>query len=297
MDAVLNISLTSIGIIGTIVVIMKTLIGYLEKDNNNISISKEEIQKIRNLIAHGQIQSSDEILNLIKKLEQKEQNKINKYIISDKEKNDIINSLTERIKEESSSKILEEIHSKVSKEYKQKTKNELIENQYLQTTERLKEELNALSKRSNINLSLGIVTAIIGLFLLGFFIIIKNTSNISGTEEFLIEFVPRISLIILIEIFAYFFLKLYKENLSEIKYFQNEITTIESKYLALNVSLNIDNYEKFKEVIEQLAKTERNFILSKGQSTVDLERAKIEQQASTNIIEKITSIIDKNSKK
>ena len=78
---------------------------------------------------------------------------------------------------------------------------------------------------------------------------------------------------IMTHFFAYFFLKFYKANLSEIKYFQNEITT-KSKYLALKVASYIGNEESIKSVITNLFSTERNFILSKGQSTVDLERAK-----------------------
>jgi len=40
----------------------------------------------------------------------------------------------------------------------------------------------------------------------------------------------------LIELFAYFFLKLYKSDLSEIKYFQNELTNVEMRYAAVRLA-------------------------------------------------------------
>jgi hypothetical protein len=54
----------------------------------------------------------------------------------------------------------------------------------------------------------------------------------------LTEFSPRLSLVIVVELFAYFFLGLYKSNLQEIKYFQRhstrrwqlEMTILGSKY-------------------------------------------------------------------
>lgn len=94
----------------------------------------------------------------------------------------------------------------------------------------------------------------------------------------------------LIEIFAYFFLSLYKAGLSEIKYFQNEITSVESKYLALKVALYSEEKDNIKYVVEQLAKAERNFLLAKGQSTVELERMKSEQQSTLDILGKVTSV-------
>ena len=74
---------------------------------------------------------------------------------------------------------------------------------------------------------------------------------------------------LLIEAFAYFFLNLYKQSLSGIKYFQNEITNIETKLTAAVLSLASGNAEQLQHIIQRLADSERNFILEKGQRTVD----------------------------
>lgn len=170
-----------------------------------------------------------------------------------------------------------------------RTKFTLVEEQFQPTINRLKDELFSLSKRGNLNLSIGIMITVVGLGLLGMFVLSFSNSQ-KDMATFFMDFFPRISLVLLIEIFAYFFLSLYKSSLSEIKYFQNEITSMESKYLALKVALESSEKESINYVVEQLAKSERNFILEKGQSTVDLERAKNDQAATSDILGKVASI-------
>ncbi|MEI8616865.1 hypothetical protein P4S63_03450 [Pseudoalteromonas sp. B193] len=93
----------------------------------------------------------------------------------------------------------------------------------------------------------------------------------------------------LIEVFAYFFLKLYKQGLSEIKYFQNEITNIESKFLALRLSSKSGQGDCIKEVVANLLTTERNFVLEKGQTTIELEQVRIDQKQRSEL----TGLLDK----
>lgn len=106
-----------------------------------------------------------------------------------------------------------------------------------------------------------------------------------STDDALTYFLPRISLTIFIEIFSYFFLNLYKKNLEDIKYFQNEVTNLESKYLALLYAFESNNGQIKAKVIEMLMGTERNFILKKDETTIELEKSKIEAQSSNNTIQ------------
>jgi hypothetical protein len=50
------------------------------------------------------------------------------------------------------------------------------------------------------------------------------------------------------QVFAYFFLRLYRYILFEIKYFHNELTNIEQKCLALDVALEADNSDAIKTI-------------------------------------------------
>ena len=101
------------------------------------------------------------------------------------------------------------------------------------------------------------------------------------------NFVPRLSFVVVIELFAYFFLQLYKSNLGDILYVQNEITNIQSRRIALTSSAGLGDRDSIKKTIEELAKTERNFLLKKGQSTVDLEKQKNGNLGLDKIFDKI----------
>jgi hypothetical protein len=64
--------------------------------------------------------------------------------------------------------------------------------------------------------------------------------------------------------------------LEEAKYFQNEITNVELKQVATNAGLDCGTEGQLQEVILLLAKTERNQILEKGQSTIGLEQMRLD---------------------
>ena len=78
--------------------------------------------------------------------------------------------------------------------------------------------------------------------------------------ELLPYYIPRVTTIIFIEVFAFFFLKLYKNTLQEIKYFQNELTSIELKKTAFEAALISTHNKPMEDIISKLIQTERNSI-------------------------------------
>jgi hypothetical protein len=105
------------------------------------------------------------------------------------------------------------------------------------------------------------------------------------------HYVPRLSLIVFAELFAYFFLKLYKEGLADIKYYQNELSNIDLRLTALKAALTTRDNEILKIVIGELAKTERNFVLKSGESTVELEKYKSDGATTKQVLEQLGSIL------
>lgn len=152
---------------------------------------------------------------------------------------------------------------------------------YNTTRFRLLQEIDSQTTKGIFSLSIGVVTASIGMVVL--------SSSVFGQLEtknhmdYLLHFLPRFSLAIVIEVFAYFFLRLYKQSLDEIKYFQNEITNVEQKYMALIIVKRNPDDEMIVTLASDLMKTERNYILEKGQSTVFLERDRIEAEKQKEI--------------
>jgi|SRR5690348_14234729 len=157
------------------------------------------------------------------------------------------------------------------------------------TRQRLSQEVQDLAKRGNLNLVLGILTTLAGLSTLAY-AVVTAPSSIS-VPDILGHFLPRLSLAFLIEIFAYFFLKLYKQTLTEIKYFQNELTNVESTAAAAMFALESGNAVLFEKIALSLSKTERNFVIHKDQTTVDLERERLASKGSEQAIKTLADLL------
>ncbi|WP_139842022.1 hypothetical protein [Acinetobacter sp. ANC 3832] len=160
------------------------------------------------------------------------------------------------------------------------------------TVIRLKSHLDDLNRKANLNLVSGLTFCLLGLGFIFYSLIAYTPSNPPNLNNTLIYFLPRISLTILIEVFSYFFLNLYRKNLEDIKYFQNEVTNLESQYLAILYAFEQNNGQVKAKVIETLMNTERNFILKKDETTLDLERNRIDAQSSSNTVQALKDIIN-----
>lgn len=148
---------------------------------------------------------------------------------------------------------------------------------------RLKGEIELLTKRANINLIIGSITTISALILLGYFVVNDNF-NSDDILKVSLHFIPRLSLVIFIEFFSFFFLKLYRTSLQEIKYYQNELTNLELKQTAIITAANYGTESDISNIIREMSATERNFKLQKGESTIDLEKNKMETQSLKEIL-------------
>jgi hypothetical protein len=155
--------------------------------------------------------------------------------------------------------------------------------------QKIKNQITRLISNSNLNLILGTLTTLIGVIILGVSIFQKNPFLTS--LELLSHYIPRVSTVILIEIFAFFFLRLYKKNLDEIKYFQNELSNLSFKISSLKSSLILEDKESASKIIGEFSKVERNFILKKNETTEKLEIEKLESQNSSNALEKLSNLI------
>jgi len=158
--------------------------------------------------------------------------------------------------------------------------------------QRLQSETVRLGWRGNLNLLIGIAITAIGVTALIYYV---NTQPELKRDDlpwgFLGHFLPRISVVLLIEVFAYFFLQLYKESLGDIKYFQNEMTSIEARTLALIAAVELNDLQTAASVMTRFSETERNIILKKDESTPDLKRAEQERARTAEILKEIASIV------
>jgi hypothetical protein len=169
------------------------------------------------------------------------------------------------------------IKSKIDSFYSDKAISESKQKSLLEDFEslgyRINSELARLRRSANLNLVIGTLTTALAITALGYEVF-NSEFEITDTVKLLTHYLPRLSLIVFIEIFAFFFLKLYKATLEDIKYFNNEKTNIDFKLISLKTALNNEDPDLIKLVIQELIRTERNFKLSKDESTVELEKIK-----------------------
>lgn len=214
----------------------------------------------------------------------------------------LVNDVTvSEVTEELKQKLLSYAEKMSSEEFIHNLKNKIeidkneqeLELLFEEDRNRFMSEIDALTRRGNFNLVIGIVTALIGVSVLIWSILAPLHTELNG---FLYEYMPRISLVIVIEIFAYFFLQLYKSSLTEIKYYQNEMTNLQAKLAAIKLSMKKGDDKTLAEVILKLVSTERNAILKKGETTAEIEKYRIEQQNVTNLSNKLSELLSNNSR-
>lgn len=93
------------------------------------------------------------------------------------------------------------------------------------------------------------------------------------------------------EIFAFFFLRLYRTSLVEIKFFQNELTNIELKLIALEAGIARDDKALIETLAANLMATERNFVIKPGETTIDIEREKLGYKNIELLNESLVSLL------
>jgi hypothetical protein len=257
----------------------------------------------RNLSAH--LSMLDDRLDRIEFLNEMKSTSNRVDIDRDEIANGVIASLKEEVLAKAFSEKIESLKSHIQHDHNERHFADactLIIN-------RMKREVADLRLRANVNLMIGIITTCGGLVLLWYTISILDTSDtlkamaLEGStadsafiKSFAFALVPRVMLVIFIEVFAYFFLRLYKEGLREIKYFQNELTNLESRLIALYVARESGNPESVAVTLNSLAMTERNFILSNGQTTVELERAKSENQITRVLVKGLSGFASRRAR-
>lgn len=153
------------------------------------------------------------------------------------------------------------------------------------TISRITKEIVTTNKRINVNLIIGILFAVVGILILYSFREIEIKSN-----QDLYKYIPKLSLVLFIEVFAYFFLNLYKKGLDEIKYYHNELTSAEARSAAIGLSKISHNNQVSDSIIEKFFSVERNPILAKNETTIELEKLKTDNESTKNLITVLSEI-------
>lgn len=180
-------------------------------------------------------------------------------------------------------------NSKIDKNNQSDIYNKLLRD-FFSIQNRLEQEIKSLNKKANMNLIIGITTTAISIVYLIVFSF--NIPHIKEVIEFFASYLPRLTLLVFIELFSFYFLNLYKHNLNQIKYYQDENTDINFKIISLKVALLNNKPELLDKVLTNFLEMQHNKIVTKEQTTLEFEKYKLEAEMNKNLYEKLLSLLN-----
>jgi len=241
--------------------------------NISHSLEEEDISKIQSSI-------EEKIEIMIESISKKSDSHIT---LSESERKELLESAKANLSKEFSESLFETAKKEVELNNINERNINLLKKELGAAKARLINEISALARRGNLNLVIGSFTTILAVGLLAYIVLTAELKSID-INNFLWFYIPRATIAIFIEIFSFFFLRLYRNSLEDIKYFQNELTNVDLRFAALESSLYIGKTEILKEVVVNMSSTDRNFILKKGESTVGLEKLKAENKSLNDLL-------------
>lgn len=195
--------------------------------------------------------------------------------------------------------IVSNINSEASKEIRYKAHQEAIDSLESRSLARLSNLSVVLGSRANLTLMMGVIFCSLGLIATyaSFFISPPDPNLTVGNQwiEIIKSYAPRFAMVIIIEVIGFFFLKLYKSTLSEIRYTHNEITNVEMRLIALHSASSLES-DHSEMLLQALISTERNSVIDKNQTTVEIEQNRANADADRSILEAAVSLLHGNEK-
>jgi|tagenome__1003787_1003787.scaffolds.fasta_scaffold20947338_3 hypothetical protein len=219
-------------------------------------------------------------------------------VVSDDERTALIDSIRKSLTNDTRKQLADTWAAEFQGRFQNQTDTNALLSRSNDIVRRLQNEIDALGRRANVNLVIGILISALGIGLLTWFVIQSTDELAKGLSagDAAMRFAVRLSVALFVQVFAYFFLRLYRYSIFEIKYFQNEITGAEFRILAIVSSLHQKDGKIPEKLVLELAKTERNFILKKGETTVGIQRDMIERDYEAQIGKIVEAAIERKGK-
>jgi hypothetical protein len=199
-------------------------------------------------------------------------------------------ALLDEIKKNAANDFVKELEAKLVSQSSDSVHLKEIRENFAVTKRRLELEVASLSRRNSLNLTIGAVTTVVAVGLL-VYLVRGATVTFESIPNLLAHFIPRVSVAVFIEVFSFFFLRLYKSGLQEIKYFQNELTNIEMKGLALEAALRASQNTLTEQVVKQLVSTDRNIPVSTGDTIIGKEVTHLNPKDLASLVEIVGKLI------
>ncbi|RYD71677.1 MAG: hypothetical protein EOP84_24485 [Verrucomicrobiaceae bacterium] len=153
---------------------------------------------------------------------------------------------------------------------------------------RLLLEIETLGRRGNINLVVGVFTTILAAAMLAYMVF---NSTFQGTTlvEILAHYIPRVTVIVFIEVFSFFFLRLYKSTLGEIRSYQDDLTWLNIQQVAVEAAWSASDTSKAALSKDLLANAKRAGAPSQKAGDID-------PGAMADLMERFAKLVIKSDK-
>ena len=146
---------------------------------------------------------------------------------------------------------------------------------------RLLNEEKYMERLNIANLTSGIIIAGLGVLWFLFFVFpLDRVVEFDSFINFIATYWPRFGIVIIVGIFAIFFLRLYTKTIRRIDRNRNEITNIELRLTSGLMLCDEKDRGRLKSLANELSKEERNFVLDKNESSAILDTDKLVEIAS-----------------
>lgn len=187
--------------------------------------------------------------------------------------------------------ITKKIEQKYSAQIIENAQAQPIRNAFSSARERLYIEIKSLTRRNNVNLTIGAATTAIAVSLLAYLVLGSTEQKFSNLPDLLAHFIPRVSVAAFIEVFSFFFLRLYRAGIQEIKYFQNELTNIDMRVVALESTFLKTPNALTEKIVPALAITDRNIAPTGLAKAATTDGQQIDAKSLIELLDKFGKII------
>lgn len=165
-----------------------------------------------------------------------------------------INSIIESLKLHVDNNLASYIELNLDEKFKKTVYESSARETYTQAISRLKSEVQSLTRRGNVNLTIGVITTGIAVGLLAY-MVLNVTETFTSWTHLLSHYIPRVATVVFIEVFSFFFLKLYRSSLNEIKYYQNELTRLDIQRISIDTASTLENQNTLHTILCTVAQS------------------------------------------
>jgi len=160
-------------------------------------------------------------------------------------------------------RMLREIEEKYSTQVRGSASLDELRRRLEGSKARLSAELESLTNRGNLNLVIGVITTLgaIGVlfWMVSGFATATGGAGPAGTidwQRHLMTFIPRLSVAVFIEVFAFFFLRLYKGTMAEAQLYHRQLNDLAFASAGVELALMSEDRQALAKAAEHLMPNE-----------------------------------------